>query len=86
MDSSISRLGPVFTDSNGAVDAAKARLGVALVRRSFVASLIEEGLLIVPFEQGMKSALAYYLVYPAVSLEQPHIAPFHRWLTAIARQ
>ncbi|MCG8710520.1 hypothetical protein JHU04_003813 [Brenneria sp. 4F2] len=61
-------------------------MGGALIRRSFVASAIEESWLMIPFEQGMKSAPAYYLVYPAISLEQPHIAAFRHWLIAIAKQ
>ncbi|MCD2177457.1 transcriptional regulator GcvA [Rhizobium sp. C1] len=56
--------GPIFTGSNGALDAAKAGLGVALARRSLVASELEEGALVAPFPQGVANALAYFLVYP----------------------
>lgn len=86
VDASISQAGPVFTDSNGAVEAAKAGLGVALVRQAFVLSAIEEGELVAPFELKMESALAYYLVYPEIALEQPPIAAFRHWLIAMARQ
>ncbi|MEC5320840.1 transcriptional regulator GcvA [Brenneria populi subsp. brevivirga] len=83
-DPSISQAGPVFTDSNGAVDAAKAGLGVALVRRAFALPAIEEGELVALFERSVESALAYYLVYPAIALEQPPVAAFRRWLMEMA--
>ncbi|WP_327437933.1 transcriptional regulator GcvA [Pseudomonas donghuensis] len=74
--------GTLFVDSNGAIEAAKAGLGVALVRRSFVQRELDEGMLVTPFAQGIASELAYYLVYPATALERPQVAGFRQWLLA----
>lgn len=78
------RQGRVFVDSNGAIEAAKAGLGVALVRRSLVARELAEGVLVAPMEQGIASDLAYYLVYPPTALERPAIAALREWLLAEA--
>lgn len=74
------RQGPVFTDGNGAIDAAKSGLGVALVRRSLVTRELAEGVLVAPFPQGLASALAYFLVYPPGRPERPAATLFRRWL------
>ncbi|MCH8685976.1 transcriptional regulator GcvA [Pedomonas mirosovicensis] len=76
--------GPVFVDSNGAIEAAKAGHGVALARLSFVERELAEGSLIAPFPQRITSDLAYYLVYPAGALDRPHVASFRTWLLAEA--
>lgn len=76
--------GRVFVDSNGAIEAAKAGLGVALVRRSLVRRELAEGSLLAPLAQGVASDLAYYLVYPAVALERPNVALLRQWLLAEA--
>ncbi len=44
--------GPVFVNSNGAIEAAKAGDGVALVRLSLVARELAEGLLVAPFPRA----------------------------------
>lgn len=72
--------GRVFVDSNGAIEAAKAGLGVALVRRSLVARELAEGTLLAPMAQGIASDLAYYLVYPATALERPAVAALREWM------
>lgn len=76
--------GPLFVDSNGAIEAARAGLGVALVRRSLVHRELAAGTLLAPFHQGVASALAYFLVYPAGVLERPAVAAFREWLLAQA--
>ncbi|NMY71368.1 transcriptional regulator [Pseudomonas protegens] len=76
--------GRVFVDSNGAIEAAKAGLGVALVRRSLVRRELAEGCLLAPLAQGVASDLAYYLVYPAAALERPNVALLRQWLLAEA--
>jgi len=72
--------GPVFTDGMGAYHAMKAGLGVALMRRSFVAQDLAEGALVAPFPIGLASAFAYHLVYPPGALERPAIATLRAWL------
>ncbi len=76
--------GPIFTASNGAIDAAKAGLGVALVRRSLVARELEEGTLVAPFPQGVSNALAYFLVYPPQVLARPEVEALRRFLLRAA--
>ncbi|MFT4000074.1 MAG: transcriptional regulator GcvA [Rhizobium sp.] len=72
--------GPVFTDGMGAYHAMKAGLGIALMRRSFIAQELADGTLAAPFPIGFASALAYHLVYPPGALERPAIAALRAWL------
>lgn len=72
--------GPIFTASNGAIDAAKAGLGVALARRSLVVREVEEGALVAPFAQGVANALAYFLVYPPAALARPEVDTLRHFL------
>ncbi len=78
------RQGTVFVDSNGAIEAAKAGLGVALVRLSLVQRELAEGLLLAPIARSVASDLAYYLVYPATTLERPNVAVLRQWLLSEA--
>ncbi|MGE7956190.1 transcriptional regulator GcvA [Pseudomonas sp. NPDC089530] len=78
------RQGTVFVDSNGAIEAAKAGLGVALVRLSLVRRELAEGVLLAPIAQGVASDLAYYLVYPPAALERPPVAALREWLLSEA--
>ena len=77
--------GPVFTDSNGAIEAAKAGDGVALVRLSLVAREIQERRLVAPFPRGVSTGLAYYIIYPPGALDRPAVAALRQWLTEEAR-
>ena len=77
--------GPVFTDSNGAIEAAKAGDGVALVRLSLVAREIQERRLLAPFARGVSTGLAYYIVYPPGALDRPAVTALRQWLTDEAR-
>ncbi len=77
--------GPVFTDSNGAIEAAKAGDGVALVRLSLVAREIQERRLVAPFSRGVSTGLAYYIVYPPGALDRPAVTALRQWLTDEAR-
>ncbi len=77
--------GTVFVDSNGAIEAAVARLGVALVRPSLVRAELDSGKLLIPFPHAIETPIAYYLVYDGSALLQPHKRRFHQWLTAQAR-
>ncbi|NVD37513.1 transcriptional regulator GcvA [Ensifer sp. HO-A22] len=77
--------GPIFLNSNGAIDAAKAGDGVALVRLSLVAREIADGVLVAPFPDGVMTGLAYHLVYPPAALDRPPVAAFRAWIVAQAR-
>lgn len=72
--------GPIFTGSNGAIDAARAGHGVALARRSLVARELEAETLVAPFPQGVANALAYFLVYPPTSLARPEVGTLRHFL------
>lgn len=77
--------GPVFNDSNGAIEAAKAGDGVILVRLSLVAREIQERRLVAPFSRGVSTGLAYYIVYPPGALDRPAVTALRQWLTEEAR-
>ncbi|WP_139110175.1 MULTISPECIES: transcriptional regulator GcvA [unclassified Ensifer] len=77
--------GPVFVNSNGAIEAAKAGDGVALVRLSLVSRELAEGVLIAPFPVGIATDLAYHLVYPPSALDRPAVAAFRAWIVEQAR-
>jgi len=76
------RRGPVFTDSAMVVQAAAEGQGVALARRVLAAGDLAAGRLIQPFEVSIPHDLAYYLVCPEATADQPKIAAFRRWLLA----
>ena len=76
------REGPVFTDSNGAVDAALAAKGFALVRRSLVAAELAVGRLQQLKAPVLKASIAYHLVYRTETLVDPPCRAFRDWLLA----
>ena len=78
------RRGSIFTDSGMVVQAAAEGQGVALARRLLAAGDLVAGRLIQPFDVSIPHDLAYYLVCPEATAEQPKIAAFRGWLTAEA--
>ncbi len=78
------RRGPVFTDSAMVVQAAAEGQGIALARRVLAAGDLAAGRLVQPFEVTMPHDLAYYLVSPEATGEQPRIRAFRAWLLAEA--
>jgi LysR family glycine cleavage system transcriptional activator len=77
--------GPVFTDSAMVVQAAAEGQGVALARSVLAAGDLAAGRLVRPFEISVPHDLAYYLVSPEATAEQPRIRAFRAWLLAEAR-
>lgn len=77
--------GPLFINSNGEIEAAKAGLGVAMVRLSLIEKELVEGVLVVPLPQGLVSDMAYYLVYPPMMLDRPTARSVRDWLVAEAK-
>ncbi|WP_457586753.1 transcriptional regulator GcvA [Ensifer canadensis] len=77
--------GPVFVNSNGAIEAAKAGDGIALVRLSLVSRELADGVLVAPFPIGIATDLAYHLVYPPSALDRPAVASFRAWIIEQAR-
>jgi LysR family transcriptional regulator, glycine cleavage system transcriptional activator len=77
--------GAVFIDSNGMLQAAIASHGVALARRSIVASELADGRLTVLFDAPFTPDYAYYLVYPEQTLDNPSARVFREWLMQAVR-
>lgn len=79
------RKGPVVApDSNGALEAARAGLGFALLREGFAAADLAAGRLAAPFGKPARSRFAYYIVHPAEALERPAVRQVRDWLLAEA--
>lgn len=76
------RRGPVFTDCNGVTEAALAGMGMALLRRSFIAPALTQGRLVNPLAQPIACPLAYHLVYHETALLAPANRCFRDWLLA----
>ncbi|MFZ6873351.1 transcriptional regulator GcvA [Undibacterium sp. Di27W] len=72
--------GPVFADSNGALEAARRGLGMALARKTLVREELKNRELILPFKASVKTGIAYYLVYPSVVLLKEEARQFKDWL------
>lgn len=79
------RRGPVFTDSNGVTEAAFAGMGMALLRRSFIAPALTQGRLVNPLAQPIACPLAYHLVYHETALLAPANRCFATGCLASAR-
>ncbi|MBJ3816123.1 transcriptional regulator GcvA [Shimwellia pseudoproteus] len=76
--------GPVFTDSNGVLDAALAGKGIALMRQALVARELQQGLLVSPLGKTLAAPLAYYLVYDPSAMLRKAGRCFRDWITAAA--
>ena len=76
--------GPIFVESKGAIDAAVAGQGIALVRKSMVREELSSGKLIIPFHTAIETPIAYYLVYDSTALLQKHNERFRKWIVAQA--
>lgn len=72
--------GPRFDSDSLMIQSAIEGHGVALARGSLVASEIEQGKLIVPFDHRVPSDFAYYIVFPAKRALRGPVALFRDWL------
>lgn len=77
------RHGPVFTDSNGVVEAALQGRGVALLRPVLVNEAVAAGRLCVAWPQPLATPLAYHLVYRPGLLLRPEARAFRDWLRSV---
>lgn len=73
--------GPVFADSNGAIDAARRGYGIALARKAMVREELKNRDLIMPFKTAIRTGIAYYLVYPSEVLIREEAQQFRDWLS-----
>ena len=74
--------GPLLDDSSLVLQAAIDGQGVALTRASLAAHDLAAGRLIKPFELALPFHLAYYLVAPEATADQPKVKAFRDWLLA----
>ena len=74
------RRGPVFDDSELALQAAVQGQGVVLSRGSLAATKLWSGVLIAPFKVRLPSQRTCHLVYPRQHLNKPAVKLFRDWL------
>lgn len=74
--------GPRFDSDSLMIQSAIEGHGVALARASLVATEIEDGRLVVPFDHQIPSRFAYYLVYPKKRPLRSPVALFRDWILA----
>ena len=74
------RKGPVFNDSELALQAAIQGQGVVLARGSLAAAKLRAGVLVAPFKQRIASPQTCWLVYPPQHGRKPSVQLFRDWL------
>jgi LysR family transcriptional regulator, glycine cleavage system transcriptional activator len=74
------RRGPVFNDSELALQAAIQGQGVVLARASLTVLKLRAGVLIAPFSLRIPSPMTCYLVYPPQHARKPALQLFRTWL------
>ncbi|MCB6182179.1 LysR family transcriptional regulator [Leeia sp. TBRC 13508] len=79
-----SMAGPRFELFSMLVEAAKAKLGMALVPRFLIQEELNSGTLAIPCNRPLKSELGYYLVYPENKKDYPALQAFSQWLLSQA--
>ena len=74
------RRGPIFNDSELALQTAIQGQGVVLARGSLAAAKLRAGVLVAPFRQRVPSPQTCYLVYPHRNADKPAVQLFRSWL------
>lgn len=72
--------GPIYSDFGLLLDAAVLGYGIALGRKTIVENTLESGQLIRLFAAGIRTAFAYYIVYPHNMTPRPQVFEFIDWL------
>ena len=72
--------GPRFSQSDHALDAALAGIGVALGRRAFVIKDLAEGRLIAPFRFALPTGARFRFLCPEGAEARPQIEAFRNWI------
>ncbi|GAA5219185.1 transcriptional regulator GcvA [Corallincola platygyrae] len=73
-------VGPIFSHSTMALQAAILGQGIALGHTTLARPDIESGRLVVPFKTAMLSRDSYYLVYPEEDADNPKVVAFKEWV------
>jgi LysR family transcriptional regulator, glycine cleavage system transcriptional activator len=76
----LAQRGPVFENSNAAIEAAAAGGGLALAPLPLVQPMLERRQLVRWWSGSLKAKLAYRLVHPAWVLRRPEALVFRDWL------
>lgn len=74
------RRGPVFNDSELALQAAMQGQGAVLARGSLAVTKLRSGALVAPFRQRIPSLQTCFLVYPQHHANRPSVKIFRDWL------
>ncbi|HZP66361.1 MAG TPA: transcriptional regulator GcvA [Rudaea sp.] len=74
------RRGPVFNDSELALQAAIQGQGVVMARGSLAAAKLRSGILVAPFRVRIPSPQTCWLVYPKRNAERPALKLFRTWI------
>lgn len=72
--------GPLYSNSNLAVDAAINGDGILLARSVLVTDALASGRLVKPFDVSQPARMAYYLACTEAALGRPRVAAFRDWL------
>lgn len=80
IDEARAATGVVFSDMHLVYSAALAGQGVAMGDVILCAEAMNEGLLVRPFEQTIRSPRSYYLALPIEKARNPAIAAFRDWI------
>ncbi len=72
--------GPRFSQSDHAIDAALAGVGVVLGRRALVVKDINEGRLVAPFPTALATGAGFTFLCPEGQEDRPQIAAFRAWI------
>lgn len=78
--------GTVYNDSGMLIQAAIGGQGVALARGALASDALRDGRLLRPFELGLPSEYAYYLVCPEAHANRPKVVAFREWVLEAARR
>lgn len=78
--------GPVFTVEEMAIAAAVRGTGIALASVYAVRDEVENGTLVVPFEQSIEAGVAYWVVAPERTANNAKVKAFRDWILKTAKE
>jgi len=78
--------GPVFTVEEMAIAAAVRGTGIALASVYAVRDEVENGTLVVPFEQSIEAGVSYWVVAPERTANNAKVKAFRDWILKTAKE